>query len=333
MRNKFTELIEQGVASFEYTPIAPEIPEQDFVCRMYNNIFSIPSDTHMACIKCEETGEDVRVITGHMIANTEKWREFGYSSNWGAVTFRPSGYWCLDDFLYKCSLECNIGTLNGDIVAFVTPRKKIEDTTMMPQVSTNESKVPMPVTVITTSGNVGHVAECFGGDMDETIKKLNESAWIKGTNWVPTSNGIVGLVGDKVYIMGDINEAREYHRYSMQIDPFKDNHTDGIKLTVWDCMWDSHWYATIDGSGKVTYCSKQIPGRDKTFVADNFLAQLEDNDFDWTEEFPKDLSLNMAYMVTMKGPWEKSGWKIKKCPGYEIFFGVTSIGQLKKRTR
>ena len=201
------------------------------------------------------------------------------------------------------------------------------------QVNTAESKIPQPVTVLTNSGNIMHLQECFTGTIDETVKQLNESTWVKGSNWIAADGYIAGIIGDTIYKMNVVNEAHEYHRYSMQIDPFKDNHTDGIKLIVWDCMFDRHWYATIDGSGKVTYCSETIPGRDKTFVADNFLAQLEDNDFDWTEEFAKDLSLHMAYEITMKGPWEKSGWKIKKFPGYEIFFGVTSIGQLKKRTR
>ena len=72
MRNKFTELIEQGVARFEYTPIAPEIPEQDPICRQYNNIWSIPSDTHMHLN--HETGD--RYITGHMVGIASKWDSF-----------------------------------------------------------------------------------------------------------------------------------------------------------------------------------------------------------------------------------------------------------------
>lgn len=328
MRNKFTDLIKSGVASFNYVPLAGETPEHDPVCRAYNNIFSIPTDTHMSCID-----GDTRVITGHMIA-TENWGAFMNSCHWGAVEFKTSGFWCLADFLYLHNLEGQISNLNGDIVFLVTPRVKSEENIPAPKsVTANESQIPLPLTSITNSGNIHHVLECFGHNIDEVVKKLNESTWIKGSNWVPTESGIVGIIGDTIYKMDVVNEAHEYHRYSMQIDPFEDNRTDGIKLTVWDCMFDSHWYATIDGSGKVTYCSKQIPGRDKTFVADSFLAKLEDNDFDWAEEFPKDLSLNMAYEITMKGPWEKSGWKIKKFPGYEIFFGVTSIGQLKKRTR
>lgn len=330
MRDKFSELIKQGVAEFNYTPISKDVPEMDPICRMYNNIFAIPSDTHMNCL---EDGR--RVITGHMI-NTDKWCMFVQSCCWGAVDFRTSGTWSVCDFLFRNGLEGKMGTLNGDVVYFVTPMSEEDRKALMKnQVITTESNIPMPITVLTTTGDMMHIKECFDcNDIKETVRRMNESTRVIGNNWVPTETGIAGLVGNKVYIIGDVvNEAHEYRRYSMQIDPFKDNHTDGIKLTVFDRMFDKHWYATIDGSGKVTYCSEYVPGRDKTFVADKFLGQLEDNDFDWAEEFAKDLSLHMAYEITMKGPYEKSGWKVKKYPGYEIFFGVTSIGQLKKRTR
>ena len=70
MRDKFSELIKQGVAEFNYTPISKNVPEADPICRMYNNIFSIPTDTHMSI-----TDNGDRVITGHMI-NTANWENF-----------------------------------------------------------------------------------------------------------------------------------------------------------------------------------------------------------------------------------------------------------------
>lgn len=327
MRDKFSEMIAAGVARFDYTNIAHPMGETDPVCRAYNNIFSIPTDTRMACL---EDGR--RVITGHMVGSPD-WERFVCSTCWGAVCFKTAGVWSLCDFLHQYGLEGRIETLNSDLVYIIEPVAETRAMEMPTSVTTSESSIPEPISFLTTTNNIMHIKECFIGDVRDICRRMNESIFVKGTNWVPSENGIVGLVGDTVYKVNAINEAHEYRRYSMQIDPFKDNHTDGIKLTVWDRMFDGHWYATIDGSGKVTYCSKTIPGRDKTFVADNFLAQLEDNDFDWAEEFPKDLSLHMAYEITMKGPWEKSGWKVKKYPGYEIFFGVASIGQLKKRAR
>lgn len=195
MRDKFSELIKQGVAKFEYTPTIGSIPEQDPVCRAYNNIFSIPSDTHMSCLP---NGD--RVITGHMI-NTPKWEAFTCSANWGAVAFRTTGYWCLCDFLYKFGLEGSLGTLNGDVVYFVKNKtNETKDTVKMPStITTTESKIPHNIVEITTNGDINKVKECFNSD--DVIKSLNESLYIKGNNWVPMNDSIIGLVDNKVVII------------------------------------------------------------------------------------------------------------------------------------
>ena len=95
MRDKFSELIAQGVARFDYKPIAPEITEQDFVCRAYNNIFSIATDTHMHLD--HETG--IRYITGKIVSIKEKFDSFLCASQWMGVNFRHSGYWSACNFL------------------------------------------------------------------------------------------------------------------------------------------------------------------------------------------------------------------------------------------
>jgi hypothetical protein len=322
MRNKFTDLIQSGVASFNYVRLAGETPEQDPVCRAYNNIFSIPTDTHMSCID-----GDTRVITGHMIA-TEDWGAFMNSCHWGAINFKTSGFWCLSDFLYLHNLEGQISTLNGDVVFLVTPRVKAEENIPAPQsVVTMESQIPLPLTSITNSGNVHHVLECFGYNIDEVVKKLNESTWIKGSNWVPTKNGIVGMVGDTIYKMNMVDEAHEYHRYSMDTREFTDSRgNEFIKIQVFDCYFDRLYTALIDTSTGGVTGDYSYPK-----FMEKFLDDLNDKikKFDWT----KDLECPMAYTITMPNPHSKDGWKLNRYPGYEIFTGVTSIGQLKKRTR
>ena len=322
MRNKFTDLIKAGVASFNYVPLAGETPEQDPVCRAYNNIFSIPTDTHMSCIDGE-----TRVITGHMIA-TEDWGAFMNSCHWGAVEFKTSGFWCLADFLYLHNLEGQISNLNGDVVFLVTPRIKAEENIPAPKsVTANESQIPLPLTTITNSGNIHHVLECFGHNIDDVVKKLNESTWIKGSNWVPTETGIAGIVGDTIYKMNAVNEAKEYHRYSIDTREFTDSRgNEFIKIQVFDCYFDKLYTALIDTStGGVTGDFSYPKFMEK------FLDSLNDKvkKFDWT----KDLECPMAYTITMSNPHSKDGWKLNRHPGYEIFTGVTSIGQLKKRTR
>lgn len=319
MRNKFTDLINQGVASFNYIPLTGETPEQDNICRMYNNIFSIPTDTHMSCL------DGVRVITGHMIA-TPDWGTFLNSTYWGAVNFRTTGYWCLSDFLYMHNLEGTMSTLNGDVVYLVTKREKgISSMNVPTSVTTTESKVPQPITVLTKSGNMGHIAECFCDSIDETVKKLNESSWVKGNNWVPTNRGITGLVGDTVYVIDLVNEARGYHRYSLETKPYK----NGISLVVWDCQFDQHWTACINDIGEVTAYSESLRG-DFTPVY-RFLEEMNNGikGFDWVV----DLKCPMAYTITMPNPWADKDWKLTEYPGYEILMSTNSIGQLVKKRR
>lgn len=194
MRDKFTELIELGVAKFEYAPTIQDKPEQDMICRTYNNIFSIPSDTHMSCL-----ADGTRVITGHMIG-TDKWEKFICACSWGAVDFKTSGYWSVCDFLHKHGFEGCIDKLNGDIIYRVQPKvdefKRIE---LPSHYTTTESKIPQPIRLLTTNGDVNKIIECFKSD--NTIESLNTSLYIKGSNWIEYNGKVMGLVGDKVIVI------------------------------------------------------------------------------------------------------------------------------------
>lgn len=194
MRDKFTELIEKGVAKFEYEPIAKPIPEQDMVCRMYNNIFSIPSDTHMSCLD-----NGTRVITGHMI-NTPKWGMFTCSPCWGAVNFRTAGFWSVSDFLYKNMLTMEIGTLNGDVVAYIKPLEITTKSKDLPKsYVTTESQIPQPVRQLITDGRIEHLQECY--NQEDVVKALNESLYIIGESWIQAGDKIIGLINNKVIIL------------------------------------------------------------------------------------------------------------------------------------
>lgn len=203
MRNKFKELIERGIASFNYTPITSDKPDTDPICRMYNNIFSIPSDTHMSV-----TADGERVITGHMI-NTDLWAKFCCACSWGAMTFKTTGYWSLGDFLYKHNLTGKLSILNGDVVykVFDAGNGSTEDgcedcmckCPCPSHCTANESQIPLPITSLTISGNKMHITECFNCEPNKIAQKLNESTWIKGSNWAQYENVVIGLVGDDVY--------------------------------------------------------------------------------------------------------------------------------------
>lgn len=195
MRDKFSDLVAQGFASFDYTPISKDIPEQDPICRMYNNVFSIPTDTHMSMLD-----DGTRVITGHMIANDLVWNKFLCSYCWFAVDFRQSGAWSLCDFFYRHGLKGEKSILNGDIVYKVTPIETRDEICKCPlQAVTSESNIPTPISFLTNSGNKLHILECFNGNAAQVVENMNNSVWVKGNHWVVFENQIVGLVGDKVY--------------------------------------------------------------------------------------------------------------------------------------
>jgi hypothetical protein len=202
MRNKFSELIEQGVAKFDYTPIASNMPEQDPVCRMYNNIWSIPSDTHMGYN--EETGE--RYITGHMVGIEDRWCNFVHSQNWGAVSFRPTGYWSLCDFLQKQGLCGRVGRVNGDVAYIVTPIQASE-TDGCPECpttcTTTESRIPQPIAVLTSFGDVYKVMECFEdkNNIYEVCEALNKSHYVRGNEWTVSEGKLLCPIGNKVYVL------------------------------------------------------------------------------------------------------------------------------------
>lgn len=200
MRNKFSELISQGVAAFEYTPIAPELPEQDIICRMYNNIWSIPSDTHMSCLS-----DGRRVITGHMVGITDKWNAFICAGYWGAVNFKTTGYWSLCDFLQQNGLCGSYDTLNGDVVYIINSCSDCDS--VCPGCptccTTTESKMPMQISTLTLDNNPLRIKECFANKTDiyEIAKSLNENVYVKGNNWTVNGEKLMCPIGNKIFIL------------------------------------------------------------------------------------------------------------------------------------
>ena len=199
MRNRFSDLIKDGVASFNYVPITSDMPEKDPICIAYNNIFSIASDTHMSI-----TADGMRIITGHMI-NTPQWEKFIYSHNWGGIQWGNSvnePYWSLASFLSGYGLIGKKTVLNGDVVYIVQPCSDKEEECCCPNCChTHESMIPQSLYMITK--DIIKLKECYkdSKNLKEVAQKMNESLYIDGNNWVNYNDCICGLVKNKVIIL------------------------------------------------------------------------------------------------------------------------------------
>ena len=186
--DKFSELIDKGVAPSRYTPVASPIPTQDIVCREYNNVFGAATDTHMS--ELEGGGY---VITGHLIANKVNFDRFLWACQYLGVDFRHSGYWCLSNWMYKFGLRGEYSVLNGDVVYIVKKMEAPEKSPVINNTYTTESSIiPVNIKYMSTRGDIEDIKECIKDDMDSTIKSLNESRYVRGKNWYPvyTSDGL-----------------------------------------------------------------------------------------------------------------------------------------------
>lgn len=218
MINKFKEMIDSGIASFNYIPLAQSVPETDAICRLYNNIFSIGSDTRMGKISNEQ-GEQFYVISGSAVASPKWTEKTMYQWGTGAIDYRPSGFWSISDFLFQMGLEGNRSTLNGDVVWLLKPfsNNPPEDIPTINNnghketpnaasvyncpncVTTINSQIPQPISKI---GVKEELQKIWGEN--KTIKEIAEAMskdpWIKGEKWIAVNeNMIVGLIGNEVY--------------------------------------------------------------------------------------------------------------------------------------
>ena len=216
--DKFSQLIAKGVAAFHYTPIARAIPEQCPICRAYNNTFGAATDTHMSHL------DDGRiVVTGHIISDPHKFDQFIYSSMYGGVNFRHSGYWSFGDFMIRYNLVGTYDVLNGDNVYILKPieeRKGPEEgkegacinacpdccsAVSTASFITSESTIPQNGRFLSRHGDYMEVAACANDNPFVMAKAMNESVNIYGNNWCVAnlSDGthIIGFFDNKTYIL------------------------------------------------------------------------------------------------------------------------------------
>lgn len=238
MRNKFFDLIAKGVAKFDRVEVATEpVDASDDVVRVYNNIFSIVSDTHMSvadpAMNTEYPDHNWKyVITGSLIGyNMQRWEKFccDPSTHAGAFDPRPAGFFSVADFLSKAGLVGQKLVLNGDVVyglysiqelqtngvdgensemssqetlGYEVANRDLKNIAAMSYVTT-ESAMPHPIAELSVNVNKKDVQACFKhkNNLYDVAAALNESEDVLGENWVVFENQIVGYVGNKTVII------------------------------------------------------------------------------------------------------------------------------------
>lgn len=193
MRNKFTELINQGVASFHHEARV----QADQICQLYNRFWAMPSDTRM-----DLTSDGRRVITGSMLRDKEKWTQFCYTRFWGNVDFSTSGFYCLNDMWYQLKLRPQASTLNGDQCLELKPIPENQDCCGCCPVAsadikctTNESNIPFLSHNLTP-----FIKQEFltGSPLRSIVERLNETTGMKGW-FLADDNNICIPAGNTIY--------------------------------------------------------------------------------------------------------------------------------------
>lgn len=116
MRDRFSELIAKGVASFQEKPVGSFTPTLDPMVKAYNNLWGALTDTHMSKV------DDGYIITGTFV-KTPYWERFKYSYYWGSTNIKlGSGFNSLENMISLNGYMMTPDLYNGDYVIKLTPR-------------------------------------------------------------------------------------------------------------------------------------------------------------------------------------------------------------------
>lgn len=191
MRDRFSELIEKGVASFQEKPVGSLTPTLDPMVKAYNNLWGALTDTHMSAV------DDGYIITGTFV-KTQYWEGFKYCYYYGSTNIRlGSGYTSLENMVYSNGYVMNPDIYNGDYVIKLTPRPANTSSegdsccvpccnTCDPCVTSFESQIPHPFKEYFTPAQSKAIAECWeegNGDANKVVEALNSNKEIKKYNF------------------------------------------------------------------------------------------------------------------------------------------------------
>ena len=254
MRNKFSELVNAGVAPFRHEPIAPELPNNsvamDQISRLYNMYWGAATDSHMAVSQ-----DGRRLITGRITQDPCKWEALMFSPTWGGISWCQSGYCTLGEFLHANGVQPVVTSHNGEQgIELITKEEVPAQFTAPAAVTTTESKIPQPIRVM---GDIDAIQEAFENahSTKQLIENLNDSKWIAGNKWFAYENKIACTYdtpnGAVTYIMevnanrGNIIEDEEFAKL------MKEEGLEALKLVQYDKYFrlesdDKKWAALLN---------------------------------------------------------------------------------------
>lgn len=201
----FQDLIRQGIAPNRYdAKYIGSTPDMDPFVRGYNNVWGIVSDTHMASY-----GEDQYIITGHMVQDKTKFTEFLYAYCWGGYSFdsslaaRNTGVRSLSGYFTKNRVIGNFAKVNGDDAYIVSPIPESKCTPCNGCCDCGQADSCVPCAENKIFANAEVKESIFGGSIEETIQKLNESKYVDGSDWTVARDvdGLRFMNENKKYIL------------------------------------------------------------------------------------------------------------------------------------
>jgi len=205
MRDKFSELIAAGVASFEEKPIGSPVPELDPMVRLYNGLWGLLTDTHMSKV------EDGYIITGRFV-QLPLWNSFIYSGCWGTTNIKlGSGYYSLDDMVRKNGYCMVPDIYNGDNIIRLKPCPEPESAACPCGMecpvccSVGESNIPHPLSDVFSREQINEFVVAWidaKGDANKIIENLQTTKTLDGSKFRISS--------DNKYLVGEGNKTIKF---------------------------------------------------------------------------------------------------------------------------
>ena len=209
MRDRFSEMINKGVASFCERPVGTPTPSLDPMVKTYNNLWGLLTDTHMSPV------EDGYIITGTFVKGPY-WESFKYCSYYGNTNIKlGSGYSSLENMVYINGYEMKPDIYNGDYVIHLT-KKSIDDPdsgiesvvpccgTCDPCVtSLGESQIPHPFKEFFTEAQSKDIINAWkdaNGNAVKIIENLKESHEIDSNRFRISADNQYMIIDERLKI-------------------------------------------------------------------------------------------------------------------------------------